>query len=277
MPYVIEYTSTNPKCINVGKTYNNNFGEIFNDYNFNEASGEFSHAEGYQSKSSGNYSHTEGFNNVASNTSAHAEGSLTFASGLNSHAEGYSTIASGTRAHAEGYSSKATGSYTHAEGYASTASGNYSHSEGRNTTSSGTYSHAQNYYTIASGNYSHASGCYTYADKPYMTAIGKYNVYNSKDTSLNTGKLFVVGNGTATATTSRNDAFVVKDTGDVYVQTSLITPEIKSNIAVQSTQNDITTTEYDLFIGNKTVDEQHINNKSYIKSTLIKNNNVLPD
>jgi len=265
LPYIIEYTSTNPKCINVGKTYNNNFGEIFNDYNFNEASGSFAHSEGYQSKASGNYSHTEGFNNVASNTSAHAEGSLTFASGLNSHAEGYSTIASGARSHAEGYSSKATGSYTHAEGYASTASGNYSHSEGRNTTSSGTYSHAQNYYTIASGNYSHASGCYTYADKPYMTAIGKYNVYNSKDTSLNTGKLFVVGNGTAT--TSRNDAFVVKDTGDVIVQTSLITPEIKTNTAVSSTEGNITTNEYSLNIGKKS------SNQANITTTIEETNN----
>ena len=227
--------------------------EVFNDYINNIASGNYSHAEGFNTIAQGNYSHAEGYITTAQGNYSHAEGSNCKSTSTYTHAEGYTTTASASSAHSEGYSTKSTGSY--------------SHSEGRATTASGTSAHAEGYGSVSSGSYSHAAGYYTYADKSYMTAIGKYNVYNKDDTTLNNGKLFVVGNGTDTAVTSRNDAFIVKDTGDVIVQTSLITPEIKTNTAVSSTEGNITTNEYSLNIGKKST------NKANIITTIEEENN----
>lgn len=51
---------------NVGKFYpNSTFGEYFNDYNNNIASGDYSHAEGYNTNASGKYSHTSGYHTIA--------------------------------------------------------------------------------------------------------------------------------------------------------------------------------------------------------------------
>ena len=53
----------------VGKFYpNSTFGEYFNDYDNNTASGNYSHAEGYNTNASGNYSHTSGYNTIADQT-----------------------------------------------------------------------------------------------------------------------------------------------------------------------------------------------------------------
>ena len=90
--------------------------EIFNAYEFNIASGYFSHAEGCDTiasggrshaegnftTASGQYAHSEGHSTTASGQSAHAEGSYTTASGINSHAEGYRTITSGKNQHVQG-------------------------------------------------------------------------------------------------------------------------------------------------------------------------------
>lgn len=106
-----------------GKTVQNEYGtgEIFNDYERNVASGEYSHAEGVST--------------TASNTGSHAEGSNTTASGIYSHAEGRSTVASG------GYGA-------HAEGTKTTAAGNYSHSEGWQTTANSESQHVQGEWNI---------------------------------------------------------------------------------------------------------------------------------
>ena len=65
---------------------------------------------------SGDYSHAEGNNTKATGKTAHAEGSSSTAGGWYSHAEGAGTKATGTSAHAEGYFTNAYGSYSHAEG-----------------------------------------------------------------------------------------------------------------------------------------------------------------
>ena len=57
---------------------------------------------------SGNYSHAEGNNTKASGINSHAEGADTTASGVSSHAEGGGTIASGYYSHAEGTGTSAT-------------------------------------------------------------------------------------------------------------------------------------------------------------------------
>ena len=158
-------------------------------------------------------SYTGDNKNIASGDYSHAEGNYTTASGQDSHAEGNYTTASGQDSHAEG-------NYT-------TASGDYSHAEGGYTIASGGDSHAEGDHTKALGKCSHASGSYTVADKENMTAIGKYNVYDSNDSTLNDGKLFVVGNGTNN--NNRNDAFVVYDNGRTTIHSLNINYNMNDN------------------------------------------------
>ncbi|TXG84548.1 MAG: hypothetical protein E6R13_02940 [Spirochaetes bacterium] len=143
----------------------------------NDASGDYSVAEGSTTIASGNYSHAEGKGTVASNAGSHAEGSTTIASGVSSHAEGNAAIASGDYAHAEGSTTLAEGDnshaegegtvasfpWSHAEGYATFANNRAAHAEGNQTTASGAASHAEGYATIASGELSHAEGYQTQA------------------------------------------------------------------------------------------------------------------
>ncbi len=154
-------------------------GEIFNDYVNNEASGKYSHAEGYY--------------NIASGYAAHAEGGGSqidpnMATGSYSHAEGEGTQASGNGSHSEGQYTKAQGTSSHAEGWGTEASGTYSHAEGRATTAIGKYSHAEGSYTQASGDVSHASGHKTTAGYQNQFVCGCWNDNKS-------GTLFEVGNG----------------------------------------------------------------------------------
>lgn len=81
----------------------------------NEASGQYSHAEGYGNAASGNSSHAEGYQNTASNYYTHAEGYQNAASGSCSHVEGYKNTASGHHSHAEG-SQTIANNYQHTQG-----------------------------------------------------------------------------------------------------------------------------------------------------------------
>ena len=132
-----------------------------------KASGDYSHAEGYNTEATEIFAHAEGFQTTASGESSHAEGSYTKASGDYSHAEGGSTIASGSSSHAEGQGTKANGYSSHAEGGSTIASGNTSHAEGSYTTASGNYSHAEGSSTTASGEKAHAEGSSTKASGDY--------------------------------------------------------------------------------------------------------------
>ena len=163
-----------------------NGAEIFNDYQHNIASGDYSHAEGSETIASGPYSHAEGSNTVASGNSSHSEGYGNTASGHDSHAEGTAGIASGLCSHTEGANCKAIGDYSHAEGASSQSTGlnshaencsfaigEYSHSEGSGSKAIGRSSHAQGtgthsygensnsegYQTTAFGDSSHIEGC----------------------------------------------------------------------------------------------------------------------
>lgn len=65
---------------NTGKLYpNSTYGEIFNNYSTNKASGSYSHAEGGYTTASGNYSHAEGNSCIASGYCSHASGRYTLA------------------------------------------------------------------------------------------------------------------------------------------------------------------------------------------------------
>lgn len=121
-PTVGKQDKTNPK------------GEVFNNYQSNTATGDYSHAEGTKTRAPGNNSH--------------AEGEITEALGYDSHAEGYCTQAKGSCSHAEGYNTSALGGNSHAEGDYATASGPRSHAEGRYTIAASDCQHVQGKYNV---------------------------------------------------------------------------------------------------------------------------------
>lgn len=86
----------------IGQFYGENGGEIFNDYERNNASGEYAHAEGSNTNASGAYSHAEGASTGANHECAHAEGQGAFALSSCTHAEGRGTIAYGACQHTQG-------------------------------------------------------------------------------------------------------------------------------------------------------------------------------
>ena len=97
----------------VGEVYpGSTSGEVFNDYETNIASGNYSHAEGGRTTATGDYSHAEGFGTSATSTHAHAEGNRTIANGGYSHAEGYHTITNNFCEHAAGRFNKSDQSNT---------------------------------------------------------------------------------------------------------------------------------------------------------------------
>ena len=220
----------------VGKFTNSaKTAEIFNDYSGNTASGDYAHAEGYNttasgkishaegsgSKADGNCSHAEGYNTSASEKThaegystsasgygAHAEGRETRANGMGAHAEGYFTRANNSSSHAEGEETLASGKESHAEGLLTEASGDRAHSEGEETLASGDYSHAEGRKTTASGNFAHSQNFWTYAEYDYNTAMGKYNE-KGKDLAL------AVGNGTSD--TARSNALELDWQGNLNI------------------------------------------------------------
>ena len=178
-------------------------GEIFNDYKGNKATGNNSHAEGYNTRATGQYSHAEGNYTTASGSYSHAEGQYSRAEGSHSHAEGNGTTASGDNSHAEGVNTTASGSYSHAEGQYSRAEGSYSHAEG--------------FITEALGEYSHSANAYTVADNYAQTSIGGYNEEDSNpkpNNYDNTKPAFLIGNGNGSS--SRGNAFKVLFNGKTF-------------------------------------------------------------
>ena len=149
-----------------------NGGVIEGDITSNQATGLYSHAEGYSTQATAQGAHAEGTGNVASGDSSHAEGIGNTASARNAHAEGMQTEANAAEAHAEGLGTIASGIASHSEGSGTTASGDYSHAEGANTTASGDYSHAEGIVTTASALEAHAEGAGTTASGNYSHAEG---------------------------------------------------------------------------------------------------------
>lgn len=143
--------------------YGSAYGENFNDFLHNNASGNFSHAEGSYTSATGSFSHAEGLATKAEGDASVSSGSYTVASAFGAHAEGYGTEATGGISHAEGDGVKAIGEGSHAEGQYTISDGNYSHAEGNKTTSEGIASHAEGFTTTSAGDRSHAEGQYTTA------------------------------------------------------------------------------------------------------------------
>ena len=181
-------------------------GEVFNDYDNNTATGNNSHAEGFQTHANKNNSHAEGRVTVADGVASHAEGNETKASGDNSHAEGQLTNASGINSHAEGQETEAVGVNSHAEGFQTHANKNNSHAEGRVTVADGVASHAEGNETKASGDNSHAEGNSTVASglnshtEGYNTKATKSNSHaEGQDTTAGAANAHAEGQGTVTA------------------------------------------------------------------------------
>ena len=210
-------------------------GEIFNDYKGNKATGNNSHAEGYNTRATGQYSHAEGYNTTAGSYS-HAEGNYTTASGSYSHAEGHATEANGNYSHAEGQNTEATGNCSHAEGRSSgvgwyylKASGDGSHAEGYvslttggGIEASGKGSHAEgfnifeNCKMIAQGDGSHIQNVGTVAKNYGQTSMGCFNEDDEapKSTSYDASKpALIIGNGTSSAA---GNAFKVLFNGKTF-------------------------------------------------------------
>jgi hypothetical protein len=147
-------------------------GDLNNIYSWNgdqTIPGDYSHAEGDNTRAVGNYSHAEGQEAISVGNYSHAEGEGSEAIGDYSHAEGNNTQAIGNWSHAEGAGTIASGSYSHAEGNFTKAIGQSSHAEGELTQAIGYTSHAEGQSTQAIGNYSHAEG--------YGTKTGTQNAY----------------------------------------------------------------------------------------------------
>lgn len=181
-------------------------GEVFNDYDNNEAAGNNSHAEGVKTKASGGYSHAEGNTTQANKVASHAEGQYTTAAGIGAHAEGGYTQALGDYSHAEGYQTQANKNNSHAEGRITVANGDASHAEGDETQAAGKWSHAEGYMSLAEGIASHAEGQYTTASGDYSHAEGtstRASYINAhaegQDTMAGAANAHAEGQGTVTA------------------------------------------------------------------------------
>lgn len=225
-----EFTEGKTYIIDSEEIVAQNGAEIFNDYEYNIASGLYSHAEGNGTLASGNYSHAEGEGTVASDRGAHAEGSGAIASNRGAHAEGSGT-ASGEYSHAEGEMTTASKIASHAEGYSTTASGNHSHAEGWGSIASGASSHAEGYYTTASGLYSHSEGRGTIASGEYSHAEGKYNIQDEDDVYAH-----IVGNGSQSVKSNAHTLDWEGNawfSGDVYVGSTSGTNKDEGSVKLQ--------------------------------------------
>ena len=183
---IIVYDDLNKIKIGDGTTYVNELlftngsvgliieqgGEIFNDYENNQAAGLYSHAEGCGTESTGNYAHAEGYQTISEDIATHAEGYGTQATGIYSHTEGCETVTNGEASHAEGQKTTAGGIASHAEGFFTNANSDYSHTEGYGTQANNVSSHAEGSYTDASGYSSHAEGDQTNANGDFSHAEG---------------------------------------------------------------------------------------------------------
>jgi hypothetical protein len=190
------------------------------------ASGNYSHAEGFNSRAIGLYSHAEGTGTTASGQAAHAEGFQARAIGNNSHAEGQNTMAVGNHSHAEGLNSTTNGEGAHAEGGATIASGVFSHSEGLTSRAESDAAHAEGAGCIASAAYSHAEGIGVTASGTFSHAEGRstntaffmgahiMGQYGDADAANS----WFLANGTAPAT--RGLAAKILGTGQAYIDVS---------------------------------------------------------
>lgn len=164
--------------------------EVFNNYDGNsgnQASGDRSHAEGFETSASGDASHAEGRGSGAAGYGSHAEG-WSSAIGDYSHGEGRDCLAEADYSHAEGYDTKARGQGSHSEGYQTSAPGVGTHAEGYGTIAGSNANtvaaHAEGYETKALGHYSHAEGDSTIASGESQHVFGRFNIADRSNVEI---------------------------------------------------------------------------------------------
>ena len=199
-----------------------------------EASGDYSHAEGY-STASGDFSHSEGEETEANAEAAHAEGYLTEASGVASHAEGDGTVANGYGSHTEGSNTNASGIDAHAEGGSTTASGSYAHAEGSNTTANHKSQHVFGEYNVldTSTDPSTARGT-------YVEIVGKGTSNNARSNARTldwNGNETLAGKLTLGAAPTANMDAATKQYVDNAMTVVTFTPDGVNNNLIISIQN----------------------------------------
>lgn len=201
-------------------------GEVFNDYDNNTASGNYSHAEGFKTKANKDNSHAEGRITVADGDASHAEGNETQSSGKWSHAEGYSSLSEGIASHAEGQHTIASGDYSHAEGQKTVASGLNSHAEGQDTTAGAANAHAEGQGTVTKEVGGHVAGKY---NAEVANGLFNFGIGSSKDKRKSAmiidgtnGKVYFVDAGGYDGGTSIANAKsiqdILKDSGGVEIE-----------------------------------------------------------
>ena len=170
-----------------------------------DANGDYSIAEGYNTRTGGNdtYNVLSAGDITANGAYAHAEGNATIARGNSSHAEGKKTFADVDAAHAEGYNTVARGVGTHAEG--------------QSTLASNTNAHAEGYHSIASGKYAHAEGRYTTSQNNAEHACGNYNVSHKASSTFGDSGNTSFSHGIGDSTTSRNSVEIMEN-GNMYMK-----------------------------------------------------------
>ena len=201
-------------------------GEVFNDYDNNTATGNNSHAEGFQTHANNNNSHAEGRITVADGNASHAEGCETQASGVYSHAEGYMSLSEELASHAEGRHTTASGDYSHAEGNSTVASGFGSHAEGQETTAGAANAHAEGQGTVTKEVGGHVAGKYNavVANGLFNFGIGSSNDKRKSAMIIDgtNGKVYFVDAGGYDGGTSIANAKsiqdILKDSGGVEIE-----------------------------------------------------------
>ena len=188
------------------------------------------------------YSYAIGTGAIASDDGAYAFGNSAKASGYKAYAFGYHCYATGEKAYAIGSQNSSTGETSVAIGHSADAKGNSLIAVGRNSQAEGYHSIAIGVsddtpdapWTTASGGKSIAIGTNCKSrqygsvtlgywldnNDDYSLVVGKYN------TPINTGSIFVVGNGSSDL--NRSNAVVILDNGNLGIGTS--TPDYKLQI-----------------------------------------------
>lgn len=181
--------SINPGTGLNSETFNNN----------NKASGEYSHAEGFETEASARYAHAEGYQAQASLDACHTEGYKTWAFAQGAHAEGYNNSSYYLRAMGEG---------SHIEGYNTANTNNISTMQVY-----GSGGHVEGYCnTVLSGsqpNGIHIEGAFNMGGGAYQHIQGKCNISDAEHLYAD-----IVGNGSNGTDEGRSNAFTLDWNGN---------------------------------------------------------------
>ena len=196
----------------VGATTNSG-GEIFNNYENNQASTN-AHSEGSQTKALGANSHAEGYKTITAENDSHSEGHKVGVFGVGAHGEGYGsndipedlTVDNVLSKYSASKFSAALGDGSHVEGYNNIAVGIGAHAGGRNNIATGECAYVSGKHSEAQKDSSVALGLGVIATTKGQVVMGRYNVRDN-------ASVFIVGGGSSQADNDRKNLLAVKSDG----------------------------------------------------------------